>query len=307
MPIPFSCPFCGETTLVDDPLAGHTGPCVNCGKLVTVPSGAPRYSLRTAMKGVQRSNWQGALVLAIFFLGLGVALYAFYQAIGKPAIVAAQQASAKRTCANNLRKLGQALLAYEAQNGSFPPAYTTDASGKPLHSWRALILPYLGPSEMALYQQLDLKVAWDDPRNALVAKRMPAVFASPLDPNALTSQESNYLVIVGAKSTFPEDVDAKLVRTPSARKKSEITDGPENTLLVVEVKANGKSWLEPVDLPWTIDFQIGGDLGGNHHNGANVLMADGEVYFLYDTTPSSEIEAMATVAGGEVVSLPAPE
>lgn len=171
MPIHFTCPYCGEATLVDDPFAGHTGPCVNCGKLVTVPAGAARYSLKTAVQGVQRSNWQAALVLGIFLIGLAVAAYAFYEAIGKPALVAAQQASAKRTCTSNLKKIGQALLAYHSQNGSFPPAYTVDSSGKKLHSWRALILPYLGPSEMALYQQLNLDLAWDDPRNMMVAKR----------------------------------------------------------------------------------------------------------------------------------------
>ncbi|WP_425617985.1 DUF1559 domain-containing protein [Anatilimnocola sp. NA78] len=309
MPIQFTCPYCGETTLVDDPFAGHTGPCVNCGKLVTVPTGAPRYSLRTAVQGVQRSNWQAAVVLSVFLLGLGIAAYAFYQSIGKPALVAAQQSSAQRTCASNLKKLGQALAAYHAQHGSYPPAYTVDATGKKLHSWRALILPYLGPSEDSLYQQLNLDLPWDDPRNMMVAKHMPRVFASPLDPNSLSSQESNYKVIVGPKSAFPEAVDPKTGKpVASGRTQSEIIDGLQNTLLVVEVVSNGKSWLEPDDLDFgMIDFQVGGDIGGSHNNGANVLTADGEVYFLYNTTPSAEIEGMTTVAGGENVLLPDPE
>lgn len=138
---------------------------------------------------------------------------------------------------------------------------------------------------------------------------MPAVFASPLDPNSFSAQESNYKVIVGPKSAFPEVTDPKTGKPmATCRKASELTDGAQNTLLVVEVVSNGKSWLEPDDLDFgLIDFQIGGDLGGSHHNGANVLIADGEVYFLYNTTPSAEIEGMTTVAGGENVMLPDPE
>lgn len=297
MPIHFSCPYCGETTLVDEPFAGHTGPCVNCGRLVTVPSATPGYSLRSAVKSMNRSNWQAAVVIGLFLIGIGIAFYSFYQAIGKPALIAANQAAGKRTCANNLRKIGQAILAYQAAHaGAFPPAYTVDAAGKPLHSWRVLILPYLGPEGQTLHQLLSLNEPWDAPQNIMLAARMPRVFASPLDPNALNMHESNYFVITGKGTMFPDAAPRIL---------SEIVDGQATTLLVVEAKSNGKSWMEPVDLKsQTIDYQIGGDLGGNHASGMNALFANGEVHFLHDSTTATDIEAMATVSGGESVSLP---
>jgi prepilin-type processing-associated H-X9-DG protein len=300
MPIQFSCPFCGETTLVDDPFAGHTGPCVNCGKLVTVPSVPMGYSLRSAVRQVQRGNWQAAAIIGLFLVGLGIAFYTFYQAIGKPALVAANQAAAKRTCANNLRKIGQAILAYQAANGGvFPPAYTTDASGKPMHNWRVLILPYLGPEGQNLHQQLNMNEAWDSPQNLALASRMPRVFASPLDQNAINLHESNYTVITGPNTMFPD---------AASRKLAEISDGAANTLMVIEVKTNGKSWMEPkVDLTEFNDYSIGGDLGGNHNNGANALFADGTVHYLYDTTPAEDLQAMTSVNGGENVGPPTPE
>jgi len=43
---------------------------------------------------------------------------------------------------------------YHYVNESFPPAYTTDADGKPLHSWRVLISPYIEQRE--LYDQIHL-------------------------------------------------------------------------------------------------------------------------------------------------------
>jgi len=41
---------------------------------------------------------------------------------------------------------GLALFNYHDDYGSYPPAYIADESGRPMHSWRVLILPYLGRS-----------------------------------------------------------------------------------------------------------------------------------------------------------------
>lgn len=38
MPIDFSCPHCGKQTVVADKYAGHTGPCVACGRSISVPT-----------------------------------------------------------------------------------------------------------------------------------------------------------------------------------------------------------------------------------------------------------------------------
>jgi prepilin-type processing-associated H-X9-DG protein len=303
MPIQFSCPFCGETTLVDEPFAGHTGPCVNCGKLVTVPSARNIYSLQSAVQGMRRANWQAALIIGLFLVGLGIALYAFYQSIGRPALIAASQVAAKQKCQGNLRRIGQALMAYEEANGSFPPAYTVDAAGKPLHSWRVLILPYLGPQEKAIYQQINLNEAWNSPVNSTLHGRMPKVFASPLDANANSLQESSYRVIIGPKTMFP---DAIPPNGPGSRKRSEITDDLSSTILVVEKESNGNSWMDPNDglTDGQIDYQIGGDLGGNHNRGATFLFADGIARFLSDITSSEDLESMTTVAGNEAVDLP---
>src|SRR5262245_36536395 len=66
-------------------------------------------------------------------------------------------------CANNLKQIGVALHSYHDKYGSLPPAYTVDASGKRLHSWRTLILPFLEGDD--LYQKIDLTKPWDDPAN----------------------------------------------------------------------------------------------------------------------------------------------
>ena len=47
-------------------------------------------------------------------------------------------------CSNNLKAIAIALHSYHDKYGSLPPAYVADENGKPMHSWRVLILPQLG-------------------------------------------------------------------------------------------------------------------------------------------------------------------
>ncbi len=43
--------------------------------------------------------------------------------------------------------------------------------------------------------------------------------------------------------------------------------------------------------------------GSYHSGGANIVLADGSVRFLSETTPFATREALATMAGGEVLTL----
>src|SRR5690242_6262790 len=52
---------------------------------------------------------------------------------------------------SKLKQLAFALNCYHDVYKSFPPAYVADKNGKPLYSWRVLILPNIGENE--LYQR----------------------------------------------------------------------------------------------------------------------------------------------------------
>ena len=77
----------------------------------------------------------------------------------------------KTHCKNNIKQIALALLMYEQAHGSFPPAYTADADGTPLHSWRVLILPYI--EQQRLYDQYDFDEPWDGPNNSQLHGMMP--------------------------------------------------------------------------------------------------------------------------------------
>ena len=86
---------------------------------------------------------------------------------------------------------------------ALPPAYTVDAKGRPLHSWRTLILPYL--EQEPLYQTIDLSKPWNDPANAKALETSLPVFRCPeaVGPQNTTT----YLAIVAPNGCFiPEAV-----------------------------------------------------------------------------------------------------
>ena len=73
----------------------------------------------------------------------------------QPAMQAFWEANRRTICGENVHRITLAMLLYEHEHGTLPPAWTVDADGNPLHSWRVLLLPYLGEQE--LYAKIRLK------------------------------------------------------------------------------------------------------------------------------------------------------
>ena len=135
-----------------------------------------------------------------------------------PAVRTAREPARRSQCANNLRQIALALQLYEEVHGALPPAYTTDADGKPLHSWRTLILPFM--EEQKLYESIDLTKPWDDPANAAAFKTVVAAYQCPSVPWEHDNQ-TIYQAVVTPNSC---------IRATEPRSLSEITDGANKTL-----------------------------------------------------------------------------
>ena len=99
------------------------------------------------------------VLLAAVIVGLLVSLGLLW----KPVVSSERVAGRFAACQHRLRELAAALQRYHEVNGCFPPAYITDENGKPMHSWRVLILPYLDYD--SLYKQYDFKEPWNGPKN----------------------------------------------------------------------------------------------------------------------------------------------
>ena len=120
-----------------------------------------------------------------------------------PAVNSAREASRRMQCSNNLRQIALALHNYHDTYGCFPPAYLADRNGKPMHSWRVLILPFIEQS--ALYQKYDFSEPWDGPKNSKLLSSMPHVYSCPSVARTAAGRSTctSYLAVVGPTTVWP--------------------------------------------------------------------------------------------------------
>ncbi len=116
-----------------------------------------------------------------------------------PSVSTARRPSRRSHCRNNLKQIGLALHYYHDEYKSFPPAYIADENGRPIHSWRVLLLPYL--DETALYKAYHFDEPWNGPNNMKLAESAPRVFQCPADEDI--SQATSYVAVVGANTAWP--------------------------------------------------------------------------------------------------------
>ena len=213
-----------------------------------------------------------------------------------PAIQAARDAARRIQCTNNIKQMGLAIHNYHDAQRQFPPVMTADANGKPLHSWRVLLLPYM--EEYELYQQIRLDEPWDSAYNKQFHNRVPRTYQCPSAKGDMTGMTS-YSVVVGKECLFNE---------PNAKKTfAAIVDGTSNTIAIVERKTP-VCWMDPTQ---EITFEkaceginvSANGLGSYHTGGMNVGIFDGSVQFVSESVSAAVLRALFTCAGGENISL----
>ncbi len=269
MPIPFTCPHCGVYTNVDDRFAGQTGPCGQCGQVITVPTGYVNYGPVRPPKKTSGLLIAIAVILGFCCLGGPILL-----ALLLPAVQAAREAARRSQCTNNLKQIGIALHNYHDTYGCFPPAMITDEDGTPRYSWRVAILPFV--EQAPLFDSYDSDLPWDDPANEMVGMTSIPTYRCPSD-NLSQSNETNYVMVTGQGTIGGLPNVSTGIR--------DIVDGTSNTILVVEIVDSGITWSEPRDLTLEELTLVLNDPSANspssrHPGGLNVLMSDGSVRFI---------------------------
>lgn len=184
-----------------------------------------------------------------------------------------------------------AVANYHDHHEQFPPAYLADADGRPAHSWRVLVLPYLEHAN--LHQQYAFGEPWDGPNNATLAPQMPRTFAFHGEYRpGLTA--TNYLAVVGAETVWPPD---------GKRSYKDVTDGNSSTILIVENRGTGIHWMEPRDLSFAnMSFTVNDPAGvSSKYLGPAVAMVDGGLHRLRKDLSPATLRALLTARGGEKV------
>jgi type II secretory pathway pseudopilin PulG len=232
----------------------------------------------------RKSFWPNLLTLLVVIgiIGLLVALLL-------PAQRGVRESARRMQCQNHLRQIALALRTYEETYKCLPPAWTVDAAGKPVHSWRTLILPYLDADAKALYDRIDLSKPWDDPANKAAGESMPRAYRCP--STDARASGTTYLAIVASGGCF-------LPAKPRAR--AEITDALYLTLAVIEVPPEyAVPWMSPTDASEEMVLSLTTATRLPHPTGVQAACVAGNVMFLNKNTDPKALRALITIAGND--------
>ena len=221
----------------------------------------------------------------------------------------ARGAALRMYCAGRMNQLSCAFYSYHETHGSFPPAYTVDENGKPLHSWRVLLLPFMEHKE--LYEKIRLDEPWDSEYNRQFHEISLGIYQCPASARSITipslirnvllknrelfrMANCDYSVIVGEETIFPGTQPVTL---------NDITDGPENTILIVE-RLVPVCWMDPNN---EIRFETACEgvnkhplgIGSEHRSVVNVGMAHG--HYRYIDEGIKNIKPLLTKSAGDEI------
>jgi hypothetical protein len=204
-----------------------------------------------------------------------------------------------------MKTIVDALDAYYDRHGGYPEPVVRDNAGRPLYSWRVLILPQLGYQE--LYDSFQLDQPWDSPANTTLVAQMPKEFCSVRSPDAWTNHEPNFYLITGPGTLFPDAGPIDRVG---------VSDVP--TMLVVQSCNGTVTWSQPGDVEiHKSSLQVGSvpqeQIGGLHSVPNSVFSnsaqspemlalgvgVGGEEVWITDRTPQRVVEALVTPNGWE--------
>ncbi len=212
-----------------------------------------------------------------------------------PATDAAREAARRAVCDERLHAITLAMLLYERDRGTLPPAWTVGTDGRALHSWRVLLLPYLG--QQALYDKIRLEEPWDSDHNRQFHKEAVAFYQCP--SAELSPGQTTYAVVVGPGTAFEAGKGKTLAQF-----------GPKSArmILVVERPASA-CWMNPTeDVPQAaaeeginVPNGSGMAIGSRHPGGANFGHRDGGTRFLSETI---DVELLEGLLQGTATTIP---
>jgi hypothetical protein len=178
---------------------------------------------------------------------------------------------------------------YHDVHGRLPPAVVYGEDGRPLYSWRVLLLPYL--EEQALYNQFQLYEPWDSPRNLSLLLVTRAY--SPHRRGLKTEPGDTFIKVFVGKGTAFEGAEGVPLHS--------FVDGTSDTFLIVE-GGRPVPWSKPEDLPYDPDQPLP-ELATLFKDGFRAAMADGSVRFVGKETSEATIRAAITRNGKEPLGL----
>lgn len=228
-------------------------------------------------------RWMPRLIELLAVLGV----LAMLVALVLPARRGSREAARRTQCSNNLKQIALALQLYVDTHGALPPAYTVDASGNRLHSWRTLILPYLQLQD--LYDRIDLTKPWDHPANREVFQTELHTYRCPSAPGA--ASQTVYFAAVGSN---------RCIHPTESRKLTEITDRHDLTVMLVEGDPDqAVHWMSPYDIGEEEILSSPAAEQSPHLLGRHFATVSGGTFFLPANVEMRRLTALLSIDGGD--------
>jgi hypothetical protein len=223
--------------------------------------------------------FHGTLVLAAFIAVSGMLL-------GVGAYFTRQVHDRRIESASHVLNVARAMLDYQAKNGRLPTWAVYDDKGRPLLSWRVLLLPYLGQKE--LYDEFHLNEPWDSSHNAQLLSRIPPEYRPVRSVRRTPQPYNTFIHVFTGKGTAFEGT--KGLRIPD-----DFPDDPRNTILVLE-GGEPVPWTKPHDIAYAADQPLP-ELATVHPFDVYIAVTDGSVRTISKETSEKTVRAAITRNG----------
>lgn len=255
-----------------------------------------------------------------------LAIIGMLTAVLLPAIQHSREQTRRAACANNLRQMGVALVAYHDAARGFPPG-CVDRPARRV-AWSLFVLPHL--EEQSTYDRYDQQALFYAEANRDAASIIVPAYLCPSTSRFSRAREGNSMGDVNRNGLYdPGDYMAAIDyggmygwanAADSANgvmlydlpvHLHQVTDGASHTILIAEDSGRGTTmdgqWANGeniFDAGLPINALQNNEIWSDHLGGAQVLLCDGSVRYLEEQLDLAILAAMCTRAGEDVAEMP---
>lgn len=198
--------------------------------------------------------------------------------------------------ASNMRQCIIAMHNYHNDFNKMPEVMTMK-DGKPMHSWRVMMLPYLEHDQ--LFKQINMNEPWDSDANKKVFEsvEMPKIYAHPGKKDGDTKM-TYYKVFFSKPGVTPRA--GFTLGKPMTLGQMTVKDGTSNTIAMIEA-GPPVLWYKPDDIEFDPKAQLPNMTSPWKDKKVNIAFFDGSVRAGLLGADDETWKGLITIDGGEVV------